>query len=359
MTALTQDTPVKRVYSDLATYPVLAAAKIYEGSLVGLTDAGYATPIVAGGAYVFVGHADAQADNSASGAASGDVNVHVRHGRYRLEVAITGAALGREGQPVYAADDGAVTFDPMATTSANTFVGRFQHYVSSGIGVVEFITADSEPLLTNPLDPGQVIRFFDDFDYSVLDSAYRWAVVDVAAATETIAADEPGGALQLLIAVGDEAEDAVCYMKDELIFNINKLRTMRFRYKVITPGAGVRIVAGMAGNHNLDKDTVAQNAWISFDASMDAKAETDDGTTDNDDKAIATQVTDTWYEAMIDFRTVTNIKFYINGIQVATGTTFSMAAYTGGLQPYFSCDKAGGAVTSQLLIDWVEIIAER
>ena len=189
--------------------------------------------------------------------------------------------------------------------------------------------------------------------------------VIVAGASVAAVADEHCGAIKMNIANTTEAEDAVLYMGDQLLFDIDKLKTFECRAKVVTPSSGVKVVLGMAGNHDLDKDTIAQSAWFSFDGAMACKCETDDGATDNDDVTAATLTTDTYYYFKIDFTTVTNIKFYIKTpgattyTQVGTTTTYSMAGYTSGLQPYFSCDKASAAGTASLTIDRIRIVSER
>lgn len=220
------------------------------------------------------------------------------------------------------------------------------------------------------------VKFFDDFlgSYGSLINATGtwagtvtsvWETVDVGDATEAVVADVSGGAVALTIAATSEAEDAVLYFGDQLNFDIDQLQFMEMRAKVTEPGTGVTVVFGMAGNHNLDKDTVAQNAWFRCEATLAMVCETDDGTHDEDDVAAMTLVTATYYQFLIDFRDTAALKFYVKTedaktwTQVATAGTFNMASYTGNLQPYFSCDKASGTGTGALTIDYVRIIAER
>jgi predicted RecA/RadA family phage recombinase len=208
------------------------------------------------------------------------------------------------------------------------------------------------------------IVFEDDFLGKELlisesGSAGQWAKVIVGSATVAAVSNVHGGAVKCDIEATSEAQDADLYFGDNKCFDIDKLQQMRFRFKIVTPGTGVRIVIGMAGDHNLDKDAIAQSAWFSVDGGLDLKAETDDGTNNNDDKAVATIVTDTWYDGVIDFTDTADVKFYLDGAQVATATTFDMSNYTGNLQPYIGGDKASGTVTGSITVDNVRITATR
>ena len=131
----------------------------------------------------------------------------------------------------------------------------------------------------------------------------------------------------------------------------------------VSPGTGVCAVFGLANDHNLDKDTVAVAAWFRMDASLVCKVETDDTTNNNDDKATgSTFVAGTFYVCRIDMTTLTDVKFFINGTQVATGTTFDMSNMTAAeqqMQPYFSLDKASGTGLGTMQIDYVKLFSNR
>lgn len=354
--ALSADTQIELEIGSFNDLPVEAAATIYAGSMCSLTEDGYADVLTAG--EPFVGHAYSGVDNSAGAAAAETVNLH--SGIYRAEVALV-VNYEDIGLPVYASDDATVTLDPGSATGPYTLVGHVIRRASATRAVVEFSTL---PEAGGQIQPQNTAVFFDDFiGYQAMTSETGstgpWLTVDVGDATEALVADADNGQFALILAATDEAEDAVLYMGDQLNFDIGKLKTMEFRAQAVTPGTGVAVVAGMAGDHNLDKDTVAQNAWFKWPAGLAVVAETDDGTTDNDDKAVATQVTATWYDYKIDFTDTADVKFYVNGTQVATATTFDMSAYTGNLQPYFSADKASGTGTASLIIDYVRIVSAR
>jgi hypothetical protein len=85
-----------------------------------------------------------------------------------------------------------------------------------------------------------------------------------------------------------------------------------------------------------------------------------DGTNNNDDVASGVTLTDNTYAVFrIDATDSSDVGFYINGTQVATGTTFDMSNYSGNVQPYFYLYKASGAAVDSMDIDYVYIEANR
>lgn len=224
--------------------------------------------------------------------------------------------------------------------------------------------AEGDPSAAARIDLTDFV-FWDDFmgkeiGLSETGSEGRWDDVIVSTqGTVGIKADINAGAATISVGASDEAQDAVLYMADQLNFDIDSLTTLQFRAKVITPGVGTVVVMGMAGDHNLDKDTIAQHAWFRLDASLALKVESDDGTNDEDDVAAGTIVTDTWYVFRIDFSEVADVKFYLDGAQVGSATTFDMSNYTGNLQPYFSIDKASGVGTAEIVLDYTQIKGAR
>lgn len=212
------------------------------------------------------------------------------------------------------------------------------------------------------------LQFVEDFlgvaGGGPFDGTTIWNVVDVGSATEAIVADAPNGEFLLHLAAGNEAEDAVLYCGDNKTFNVGN--GLIFEAKVdmaVAPGTGVKAVFGMAGDHNLDKDSVTEHAWFSFAASLACLVETDDTTNDNDDKATGhTAVAGTYDIYRIDFTDLTDVKFFINGARVATGTTFDMSNLSTAekqMQPYFSLDKASGTGLGDIKIDYIKIFSNR
>lgn len=206
--------------------------------------------------------------------------------------------------------------------------------------------------------------FYEDFlgegGLELGNTVDRWESVDVGDATEALRADIATGVWRLHIHATNEAEDAVLYWGDQT--SVCVLNDVQFEAVVdmaTLPTTGVVAVFGMAGDHNLDKDTVAESAWFRMDASGVIKVETDDGTTNTDDTATGiTAVAGTANVFRIDFSDLSDVKFYIDGARVAGATTHDISALTtttGLMQPYFSLDKASGTGVADMDIDAVRI----
>lgn len=212
------------------------------------------------------------------------------------------------------------------------------------------------------------IRFVEDFLGAAgggpFDGTIIWNVVDVGDATEAIVADSANGVFKLHLAATSEAEDAVLYHGDNKTFDVGSGLIFETRIDIgVAPGTGVCAVFGMAGDHNLAKDSVTEAAWFRLDASLVMKVESDDTTNDNDDVATGiTVVAGVYHIYRIDFTDLTSVKFYIDGVRVASGTTFDMSNLTAGeqqMQPYFSLDKASGTALGDMNIDYVKIWQDR
>jgi hypothetical protein len=131
MATLAANEPNIRVLGNMNDIPMIAADIIYEGAMVGDNGAGYARPLVAGDE--FLGHCMETINNSAG--AAGDKTVKVWGGnRYRMSVALVGV-ITDYAQPVYASDDGTVTF---SAGTGNTYVGVITRYQSATRMEVEF-----------------------------------------------------------------------------------------------------------------------------------------------------------------------------------------------------------------------------
>lgn len=212
------------------------------------------------------------------------------------------------------------------------------------------------------------VQFVEDFQGAAgggpYDGTTVWDIVDVGDATEAIVADSSNGQFLLHLAATTEAEDAVLYMSDNKPFDVGNDLIFETRVDMaVSPGAGVVAVFGMAGDHNLDKDAVTEAAWFRMDASLAVKCESDDTTNNNDDVATGiTAVAGTYNVYRIDFTDLADVKFFIDGARVATGTTFDMSNLTAAeqqMQPYFSLDKASGAGLGDMNIDYVKIFSNR
>ena len=217
------------------------------------------------------------------------------------------------------------------------------------------------------------LQYHDDFlgaaGGQVFDGTYAWSILEVSAGgtpTEAIVANSSNGQFLLHSDTTNEDQDVVLYQPGNKTFDVSNGLIFEARINMaVAPGTGVCAVAGMCGDHDLDKDTTTEAAWFRWDASQVCKVETDDTTNDNDDVATGvTTVAGTYNVFRIDFTTLANVKFFIDGVRVATGTTFDMSNLTAGeqqMQPYFSLDKTAGGVAGggDINIDYVKILSNR
>lgn len=124
MTTLAAAEPNVRVLGGLNDIPMIATDIIFEGAMVGDNGAGLARPLVAGDK--FLGHCMETIDNSAGAASAKTVKVWGGM-RYRMSVALVGV-ITDYNQPVYASDDGALTF---FGGDGNSFIGVVTRYESA------------------------------------------------------------------------------------------------------------------------------------------------------------------------------------------------------------------------------------
>lgn len=133
--AVTANQIVKRQDGCLRAYPVAASTKIYQGTLVFLTAAGYADDDTATGVNGFLGIAKEYVDNSSGSA--GDLSVEVyTEGDFELVGAGT-YTQANVGDIVYAEDNYTIG---VAISSASVPIGKVTRFVSSTKLIVEIET---------------------------------------------------------------------------------------------------------------------------------------------------------------------------------------------------------------------------
>ena len=214
------------------------------------------------------------------------------------------------------------------------------------------------------------LQFYDDFlgvaGGSAFGTTETWNVVVTAGAdTSEIIGDSANGLFRLHIHATGEDEDAVLYHGDNRNFDMSNGVIFEACLTMTTlPTLGTRGVVGMAGNTAADKDALLESAWFKWSGSGAVLVETDD--TENETSNVATGVTcvaGTYNIYRIDFTTLADTKFFIDGVRVCDSTTFDMSALAGAeliLQPYFSFDKATpNEGVGDMDIDYVKILSNR
>lgn len=213
------------------------------------------------------------------------------------------------------------------------------------------------------LIPYAPVVYHDDFLGDAIDA--KWTALDTSSGGDTtplLVADAVGGIIQFPLDATTEVQQSGLSFGDQRCFGLDKQIIVEMRLALaVLPTLLAEAVWGLAGNTNAVADTIAESIWFKADGDGAIVCETDDGTTNNDDKATGVTVTAGEYATYrIDCTDPTDIKFYINGARVASGTTFSAnATPTLALQPYLAINKASGAGVGTVNLDYIRIWSQR
>lgn len=197
---------------------------------------------------------------------------------------------------------------------------------------------------------------------SSADPATPWLIDDTSASgTPTYVRN--ASAAVLTLAATNEVENVCLHHGDALSFDIDDIQTVEMRVKVSGCTSGTTIVWGVGSARNDDPDAVTAHAsfkMVGADSTTAVVVETDDGTTDLDDKATGKTLSTTYKRFVIDFTGgKRDVKFYIDGERVASSTTFDMSGYSAGLQPIVQIQKAANTNADAVTVDYVKITAKR
>jgi hypothetical protein len=176
---------------------------------------------------------------------------------------------------------------------------------------------------------------------------HNWKVTKTAAAgTPTFAPLATERGLKVDMDAQNEVQNLCISFADLLAFDIDDIVEARFRLKMNQAAltTGSQLAFGLQGNRNDTIDSIAQHLSfrvIGADSTTLVVVESDDGTTDLDDKATGKTLINAYKDFTINFaRGTSKVQFLIDGQPVANTVTFDMSAYTAGLQPYMQLQKA-------------------
>lgn len=211
-------------------------------------------------------------------------------------------------------------------------------------------------------------EFVDNFDraqaLSDTPGFNGWTVTDTSSAGTPTYLCTSGVGMKLTLANNSEAEIVDMHHNDVLQFDVDQIKVADFWVKVAGIDSVTTLVFGLAGARNNTPDTVAQNCWFRIEggtSTSNVVCETDDGTTDYDDKATGVTLSSTFKIFRIDMTNQkSDIRFFAgdslgNLQRVAASTTFTLAAYTGQLQPYIQVQKASGTGVPSISIRRIRI----
>lgn len=209
------------------------------------------------------------------------------------------------------------------------------------------------------------VTFVDDFLGKAIDTTHVWTSHDTSAAGDAapaLVADAANGVLALALDNTNEAQLSGVSWGDNrtLVLNQGLVFEARFRYSTLLTGAAIGVI-GLAGDHNATFDSVAESIVFRADGSGAITVETDDGTNETSQVSTGTTLTTSdWIIARIECDDPTSVRFYINGEQVATGTTFNMnATPTLALQPYARVSKGAATSVGTMQIDYIRCWQKR
>ena len=196
-------------------------------------------------------------------------------------------------------------------------------------------------------------------------AGYPWVQKIVGAAPPTVSAvaNAAGGIIRLALTSASQKQDAAVYANDALNWDCTKglIFEGRIAMNVLPSAAEVEMVWGL------------QSAWIdgpdnaSFYAQFQAQASglvnmrTKDGVTTVSASSGITLAINVFRIFRIDISDPTNVRFFIDGVEVSTKGQFTFAA-TGAnaiLQPYCSVYKAANAGIGSLDVDALAMAQNR
>lgn len=197
-------------------------------------------------------------------------------------------------------------------------------------------------------------EFIDHFDraqaLTTTPGQNGWTIEDTSSGgTPTyLCVTEDGGAMKLTLAATSEAEIVTMYHNDVLMYDLAMLQRIWYIVKVAGIDSATTLAFGVSSGQADVADDVTVNAWFRMEgtgSTSNLLAESDDGTTDLDDKATGTTLSSTYKKCEIDFTNgLSDIRFFVDGARVADGTTFTLANITAGqnVQPIIQLQKASG-----------------
>lgn len=237
---------------------------------------------------------------------------------------------------------------------------------------VDYNSALSVPKLGLQGTPNATrVRIFEDFFADAGSTLPKpWGKHDTSSTgspTHDYVADTASGMYRMKHDAQSEQQNLALYFADQLVIDPTKKPIFEARVKVNFAGAAMtadqRIVIGLAAARNATLDSNTHHAWFRIEgANLNILCETDDGTTDNDDKDTGYDIVDdTWTTFRIDMTSLSDIKFYVDGKLSTFGTKLSASALTASnlLQPYIEIQRDAGSEAEDLMVDYILVDFDR
>lgn len=233
-----------------------------------------------------------------------------------------------------------------------------------GVGKKPRIVDYSSAETINPISQ---IMLYDDFIGADVvipasgsdESGCIWTkkIVGAAPPTVAIAANTVNGVVACTLTSDSQAQTAILHADDQKVWDSGQGLIFEARIKLsVLPTDVAEIVIGLASDYAAP-DSTTYNAMFTADGDGALTCESDDNTTDSGAIASGTTLDNaTWAILRIDCSNESDVKFYINGVRVASSTTFVVQ---GPLQPFIGCYKASGAGVGTIQVDYVRVWQNR
>lgn len=190
-------------------------------------------------------------------------------------------------------------------------------------------------------------------------AGYPWVKKIVGAAPPTVAlvSNGAGGQVACTLTSTSEKQDAALYWNDSLSLDATKglVFQARAQLSVLPSAAGVEVALGLQSAWIDGPDNAAEFLHFKAIANGTIQMSCFDGTTTTTASTGLTVATADFHNYRIDATDVTDVKFFIDGVQYSTPGQFKFAA-TGAsaiLQPYLSAYKPSGTGVATLTVDAV------
>ena len=223
--------------------------------------------------------------------------------------------------------------------------------------------------------------FRDDFIYggaafgTSASSSTPWRATETGSSTVWTAGIDNGssgdaaGIARIGLEATNEVQNVCLSFGDVLQFNIasNLIWKGRFRLGQSALDTTTSVCFGLAGDRNDTINSIAIRAMFKLVGSVSTTivyCVTDDGTTDSGDISTGVALTTGWKDFEIRMPSSSVITFHMTDTnnrlaRVVPGTSFSMAAYAGSLQPYMQIQKTADTNADYLDSDFVELTWDR
>jgi len=207
-----------------------------------------------------------------------------------------------------------------------------------------------------------------------LDVLQQRVVLTVGSPSVALAAtaSNEAGAVDLTIDATAELQTAALDSDNKRMFYVGDTTSgstsMQFetRVKIVTllDDAAAFMFFGLGSDRSTSPSAIAQRVGFLLNGDGAFKVVTDDGTTDSGNVATGVTATaDDQYRILrADISDLSNVKFYIDGVRVASSTTFGIPTVQNAsavLQPILQVSKTGGTGVGKVRVDYAMVWGTR